>query len=363
MAKRRAAMMRGLDLFSGIGGISLALKPWVETVAYCEIEPYCQAVLLERMQSNDLDSAPIWDDVTTLNRTVLDTPIDIIFGGFPCQDVSVAGKQAGIKSGTRSGLFFHIMRLVREFEPKYIFLENVAAICSNGLDTVLREIAEAGYNAKWCCVSAAEVGASHKRDRWWILAYANKTRLQKEGAELITAGTPRDSSKELAIPLCERLEGQWKHCGDGAQFPIIDCFSNHRWPSRPNEPQFEWEPPRIVANAKHARRQPAETEGSSRKAICGSKKRADSTSEFERICTSRMSPASERLQDSGGDGSKSGMGGNFNGIPYRVDRIKSLGNSVVPQAAREAFIKLAVKNANDFLADYNDFSLKRSAHR
>ncbi len=247
-------MLRGLDLFSGIGGISLALKPWVRTVAYCEIEPYAQAVLLERMQDGTLDFAPVWTDITTLNRTILDTPIDIIFGGFPCQDISVAGKQAGIKSDTRSGLFHHIMRLVREFHPRYIFLENVAAICSNGLDTVLREIAEAGYDARWCCLSAAEVGAPHKRDRWWLLAYAE----------------------------CPRLEGLG-HPGK----PEVSEFGNlrdHRFPSRPNAPQFDWEPPRCV---------------------------------------------------------ESRMGRGPDGLSYRVDRIKALGNSVVPQAAREAFRILA----------------------
>jgi DNA (cytosine-5)-methyltransferase 1 len=274
--------LRGLDLFSGIGGISLALSPWVETVAYCEIEPYAQAVLLERMQSNDLDSAPIWDDVTTLNRSVLDTPIDIIFGGFPCTDISVAGKQAGIKSDTRSGLFFHIMRLVREFNPQYIFLENVAAICSNGLDTVLREIAEAGYDAEWCCVSAAEVGAPHRRDRWWLLAYSNKTGLQKERAELITAGTPRNSVETLADSRRTRLERQLESCGIQSQESVSDAL-HHQFPAGRNEPQFDWEPPRCI---------------------------------------------------------ESGLGGTAHGIPYRVDRIKALGNSVVPQAAREAFRRL-----------------------
>lgn len=246
--------LRGLDLFSGIGGISLALKPWVKTLAYCECEPYAQAVLLERMQSNDLDFAPIWDDVRTLNKSVLDTDIDIIFGGFPCQDISVAGKQNGIKSDTRSGLFFHIMRLVREFQPQYIFLENVAAICSNGLDTVLREFAEAGYDAQWCCVSAAEVGAPHKRDRWWLLAYANS----------------------------EGLQGQRITGGIQPQQSVSDSVCAHRFPSGRNQPQFEWEPSRTVAR----------------------------------------------------------MGGSVDGLPYRTHRIKSLGNSVVPQAARQAFVRL-----------------------
>ena len=90
--------MNGLDLFSGIGGISLALNPWVRTVAYCERDPYAQSVLLSRMQSSHIDYAPIWDDVQTLKGEEL-PEIDIISGGFPCQDISVAGNGAGLAGG------------------------------------------------------------------------------------------------------------------------------------------------------------------------------------------------------------------------------------------------------------------------
>ena len=305
-------MLRGLDLFSGIGGISLALKPWVKTIAYCEIEPYCQAVLLERMQSNDLDIAPIWDDVTTLNREILDTEIDIIFGGFPCQDVSVAGKHAGIKSDTRSGLFFHIMRLVREYRPQFIFLENVAAICTNGLDTVLREIAETGYDAKWCCVSASEAGAPHKRDRWWLLAYSARRKDERrefgvvaeekgcgESLNSTTGACCEDVAYATSVGM-EGLRSDGEQKSDLNEQKALSLCSGQRWPARPNEPQYEWEPPRIVANSKHI----------------------------------------QRVQNSGNDGTQPRLGGNVDGVSYRVDRIKALGNSVVPQAARKAFERL-----------------------
>lgn len=91
-------MLNGLDLFSGIGGISLALKPWVRTIAYCESDRYAQSVLLSRMQDKSLCIAPIWDDVRTLCRKHIDVPVDIIFGGFPCQDISAAGLKAGQRS-------------------------------------------------------------------------------------------------------------------------------------------------------------------------------------------------------------------------------------------------------------------------
>jgi len=298
-------MLRCLDLFSGIGGIALALRPYVQTVAYCEIEPYCQAVLLERMATHDLDSAPIWDDVRTLNRKVLDTDIDIICGGFPCQDVSLAGKQAGITSDTRSGLFFEVMRLVREFSPLFIFLENVSAICNNGLDTVLKEIAEAGYNAEWCCLSASQVGAPHKRDRWWLLAWApNATRPQRK--------------------------------------QVTDSITKHKFPAGRGTYQHPWEPSRTVAYAKHPRRKPTKTEGSTDQAISDREKGQNRTSKLARSCAPGLSPPEPYRPDAVPSQScfEPGVGRDAYGLSYGAHRIKALGNSVVPQTARKAFATL-----------------------
>jgi DNA (cytosine-5)-methyltransferase 1 len=96
---------------------------------------------------------------------------DVVCGGFPCQDISTAGKQAGIKEGTRSGLFYELIRVIRLVQPKYVVLENVSAILANGLDTVLGELAEAGFDAEWACIPASAVGDCHQRDRWWLVAY------------------------------------------------------------------------------------------------------------------------------------------------------------------------------------------------
>src|SRR5690606_10421534 len=130
-------MLRGLDLFSGIGGLTLALAPWVRPVAYCENDRYATAVLLSRMRTGDLPCAPIWDDVRTLRGDMLPS-VDIIYGGFPCQDISCAGRGAGLAGG-RSGLFFEIARLARELRPRFVFLENVPAITTRGLGDVLGE--------------------------------------------------------------------------------------------------------------------------------------------------------------------------------------------------------------------------------
>jgi len=163
----------GLDLFSGIGGNTLALREWVKTVAYCEANRHAQSVLLSRMGDGSIESAPIWDDITTLKGSMFDVPIDIIIAGFPCQDISLAGKGAGLE-GKRSGLFFEVMRLAREVKPTFLFLENVPAIRTRGLDTVIEELTEAGYDSRWCMLSAANIGANHKRERWFLLAHSNQ---------------------------------------------------------------------------------------------------------------------------------------------------------------------------------------------
>ena len=137
--------LRLLDTFSGIGGFSYAADHIVggfETVAFVEREPYCQQIL-----SKHWPSVPIYDDITTFNPEPYSA--DVVCGGFPCQDISLAGKQAGIKEGTRSGLFYELMRVIRLVRPRYVVLENVSAIISNGLDAVLGELAEAGFDCEW----------------------------------------------------------------------------------------------------------------------------------------------------------------------------------------------------------------------
>lgn len=162
-------MLNGLDLFSGIGGITLALSQWVRPVAYCEIDPYCQSVLLSHMQKGNLPKAPIWPDVRRLPFEEL-PGIDIIYGGFPCQGFSIAGIGKGLED-ERSGLLTRLMpRLCSELGPRWIFLENVPAITSRGGTDVVGQLTSLGYDCKWALVSACRVGAPHRRERWFCLA-------------------------------------------------------------------------------------------------------------------------------------------------------------------------------------------------
>ena len=285
-------MLNGLDLFSGIGGLSLAVKPWVRTIAYCEQDRYCQAVLMSRMQSGELDEAPIWDDVRTLRGSEIHEPIDMVFGGFPCQDISVAGAGAGL-AGERSGLFFEIVRLVSEVRPSFVFLENVPAIRTRGLREVVGAFTELRYDCRWTTVSAAEVGAPHLRKRWFLLAHASCKRRQQNsrGAHAHESEHAGGSEKEMHEP---------KRDGEG----------NRK---------------RILAHA-------------------------NSECSEQRDQISRRSKSGDCAETSEWRGSEySGgrwetepdVGRVANGIPSRMDRVRGLGNACVPLQAKVAFERLA----------------------
>jgi DNA (cytosine-5)-methyltransferase 1 len=164
--------MNGLDLFSGYGGITFALQRWIRPLAYCELDRYAQAIILSRIRSGQLPDAPIWDDIETFPTNEFIGKVDIIYGGFPCQDISVAGDGVGL-DGKRSGLFFRLHKLVEEIKPRFVFLENVPAIRTRGLREVVDAFTDIRYDCRWTRVSAAEVGAPHLRQRWFLLAFAD----------------------------------------------------------------------------------------------------------------------------------------------------------------------------------------------
>jgi DNA (cytosine-5)-methyltransferase 1 len=166
-------MMRALDLFSGYAGITLALQDYVKPIAYVEIEPYAQKIIAYRMADRSIPRAPILGDVKNVRGEL--GICDIIYGGFPCQDISVAGNGKGL-AGERSGLFYEIIRLAKEIRPAFVFLENVPAIRTRGLREVVRAFTEIGYDCRWTCISASSVGANHKRERWFLLAHAKSER-------------------------------------------------------------------------------------------------------------------------------------------------------------------------------------------
>jgi DNA (cytosine-5)-methyltransferase 1 len=295
-------VLHGLDLFSGIGGISLALQPRVRTVCYVEIEPHCQRVLRERIAEGRLDDAPIWDDVCSFDPSPWRGLVDIVAGGFPCQDISTAGRGAGL-AGERSGLFSEIVRVAGALRPRFIFLENVAAITAPGRGgwDVVGALAALGYDARWGVLSAFDVGAPHLRERWWCLAHAESAGQQTWGSNGV--GARRRGAWSLRAPAYrggERrtladAEGQSKRAGLRADRPGGERGR------RPGDGGGAGSPQREGPQAEWA--QPAVAGG-----------------DFWAI-----EPDVGRVAD---------------GVPARVDRLRGLGNSVVPACAREAFRRL-----------------------
>ena len=183
--------IRMLDTFAGIGGFSYAATKLVggyRTTQFIEIDPFCQKILKKHFPFT-----PIHDDIRTF--TAIPGQYDVICGGFPCQSISVAGNRAGITEESRSGIFYELMRVIRMVRPRFVVLENVAAILNNGLDIVLGELSQAGYDAEWSVISASSLGACHRRSRWWCVAYTNDYGSPTSSISRLDDQTNNDSSE------------------------------------------------------------------------------------------------------------------------------------------------------------------------
>ena len=202
-----------LALFAGAGGGILGghLLGW-RTVCAVEWNAYAASVLVARQNDGILPAFPIWDDVQTFDGKPWKGIVDVISGGFPCQDISAAGKGAGI-DGERSGMWSHMARIVGEVRPRFVFVENSPMLVGRGLARVLGDFASLGYDARWDIVGAADVGAPHQRDRIWIIASdANGERLrakQKPRKERQRASFAGDDGEEesLADAACVGSQG------------------------------------------------------------------------------------------------------------------------------------------------------------
>lgn len=292
--------------------MTIALNEWVRPIAYCEIDEYAQGVLFSRMADSLIAEAPIWPDIRSLRGADLPA-VDIIYGGFPCQDISVAGTGKGLE-GERSGLFFEILRLAQEIKPQFIFLENVSAIRTRGASRVCKELAAGGYDCRWDCITASQVGAPHIRERWFLLAYANGTNIRIEPGR----SSREDGQKAIQLRRNGKDESvantKSSGCGQGNQ--------NAGGNSKGNAAPEEW--PRPSDN--------------------GLLENAD--------CKTSYNGRSQKPRSSEGVGAISMPSGSswwtvepevgrvVNGLPLRVDRIKCLGNAVVPLQAKTAFKKL-----------------------
>ena len=301
--------LRMIDTFSGIGGFSLAAR-WlggIETVQFVERDHYCQQVLAKHWPT-----VPIHDDICTFSPAP--GSADIVCGGFPCQDISQAGKGAGL-AGSRSGLFYELLRVVRLVGPQYIVLENVAAITHRGMDDVLGALAEAGYDAEWACIPAAAVGACHQRDRWWLVAYPNSGNGQSgplarsavhEQAACQGTNSDAGSADEISTDASHPTGQQ---CHDGG-------LAHSAGPARAAA-QFGDGDRADAPHANHQRRQERQPA-----AITSGAGRISWGDAQRQLNPDWRSYISEPVLCRGDDG-----------LSGRVDRLKALGNAVVPQVA------------------------------
>lgn len=164
--------MNELALFAGSGGGILGGKRlgW-RTVCAVEIDEHCRRVLMQRQDDGCLEPFPVWPDITTFDGRPWAGCVDIVTGGFPCQDISAAGKGAGI-DGERSGLWAEMARVIGEVRPRHVLVENSPILTIRGLGRVLGDLSALGFNCNWGVVSAAHTGAPHRRERMWIVANA-----------------------------------------------------------------------------------------------------------------------------------------------------------------------------------------------
>ena len=209
--------MNELHLFAGAGGGILGGILLGHTcVCAVEIEPYRRKVLLQRQRDGILPKFPIWDDVQTFDGNPWRGKVDVLCGGFPCQDISVAGNGAGL-DGARSGLWKEMCRIVGEVGPRFVLVENSPALSFRGLGTVLSDLSSLGFDAEWGVIGAKHAGANHQRERIWLVAHSKKTtprpknlpevRVQKQSGGMVW--------NPLASPDWESMRPEPRRMDDG----------------------------------------------------------------------------------------------------------------------------------------------------
>ncbi|MDV7446139.1 DNA cytosine methyltransferase [Acinetobacter baumannii] len=294
-----------MALFAGAGGGILGshLLGW-NTICAVERDAYASQVLAQRQNDGFLKPFPIWSDITTFDGKPWKGIVDVISGGFPCQDISSAGKGAGI-DGERSGLWAEMARIIGEVRPSYVFVENSPLLISRGLTRVISDLAQMGYDAQWARLSASNFGAPHIRDRVWIVAYSQSIRCNTNG---LSIGTQQEESllginnKDVGNTQSTGWEQAWE-CERGST----------KWISRASKELSNTSSIGLPRSRKSwFTSDPAENpEGQTDRTF------------YE--CVGHIW------------GIESQLGRVANGVAHRVDRLKAIGNGQFPEVARSAF--------------------------
>ena len=312
--------MHELHLFSGVGGGILGGMLLGHTcVCAVEIEPFCRKILLQRQRDGILPRFPVWDDVRTFDGKPWRGKVDCVCGGFPCQDISAAGKGAGI-DGARSGLWSEFARIIGEIRPRFAFVENSPMLVSRGLGRVLGDLSSLGYDAKWLVMGADDIGAPHRRKRIWILAHARH-------------GSGRRDFRRKSRRLC-----------DGENEGVGECDTTQTLRPSPT--------PATMADADGLRQQQPQgaDQDFGRRACDGGFGISDAEMSGRESGIIRPPQGQSRRGDTrsipqwwqrdpaDADGAvESRLGRVAYGVADRVDRLKAIGNGQVPLVAATAF--------------------------
>jgi DNA (cytosine-5)-methyltransferase 1 len=321
--------LRELALFAGAGGGILGghLLGW-RTVCAVEFAAYPRSVLLARQRDGMLPKFPVWDDVRTFDGTAWRGSVDVISGGFPCQDISVAGKGDGL-DGERSGLWSEMARIIGEVQPRFAFVENSPMLTSRGLDKVLGDLSTLGYDAEWGVVGADDAGAPHRRERIWIVAYSNRVNAEcgsSEGSGVRDTETGSGSDDHAGGPSAQ--PGTVQH--PIGQLADPDVFG--RLHGQAEE--------RTAIGGIHAQREP---EPSGEDVAHAAMRNAEQPEEQRGgegqpdLSANGGELLSEPIGRGGWWSTEPGLGRVAHGVARRVDRLKAIGNGQVPHVAALAW--------------------------
>ena len=312
--------MNELALFAGAGGGILGgkLLGW-RTVCGVERDAYAAQILAQRQNDGILEAFPIWSDVCSFDGKPWRGIVDVISGGFPCQDISAAGRGAGIE-GERSGMWKEMARIIGEVRPKYAFVENSPMLTTRGLGTVLADLASMGFDAEWGVLSAADVGANHQRERIWIVA-----RNMADSKELFSNGkhyNPRISVERKAQS--EFRNNCWKKT-------LANTYLQHgeRWPESQqptSDSRKAWNKP--IRSSDEISNTSSIGQSGQRESFkqCGETQDRDWKTDLIKSIGERSQWTTEPE-----------LGRVANGVAYRMDRLKAIGNGQVPLCAATAF--------------------------
>jgi len=335
--------LNGLALCAGVGGLERGIEsiiPQARTVCYVEGETYPASVLASKMEAGSISKAPIWSNVRTFDGEYWRGKVSFISGGFPCQPYSTAGKQLADKDPR--DLWPDFARIIGEVRPHFIFLENVPNVVKWALPTVLKDLSKMGYDAAWCVVAASQVGAPHKRSRWFLFAYSNDS-----SKHAMRFHEPQSSTQEFEEIDFPNANGErWNEIQPnlwGGEFNVEGCgdkselaHTNSQSYSKPQRTDQELRQKGSRLEGGKDQRETGDFIGS----------RSEKISNSERI-RGRQNNRFRKSNESNQDGKRGDFGGWWeveppmgrmvDGVADWVHRMRACGNGVVPQQAAYAY--------------------------